>query len=66
MTEGEGKSAGTIAKKIGKIIFGLLIILVGLGTYLFWWDQLIVVFKGLLGIVLIAVGLILIALGWTD
>lgn len=62
----EGKSAGAIAKKVAKIIFGLLIILVGLGTYLFWFAELVQVFKGLFGIVLIVLGLILIALGWTD
>lgn len=57
---------GAVAKKWAKIILGILVVLAGgflVWTFLpeFW-----AVFKGIIGIVLIIVGLIIVAIGWTD
>ena len=60
------KSMGSTAMKWVKILFGLFVILAGgflVWTFLpeFW-----AVFKGLIGLVLIVVGIIVVAIGWTD
>jgi len=60
------KSMGSTVMKWVKILFGLLVVLAGgflVWTFLpeFW-----AVFKGLIGLVLIVVGLIIVAIGWTD
>lgn len=62
----EEKSMGSTAMKWVKILFGILIVLAGgflVWTFLpeFW-----AVFKGLIGLVLIVVGIIVVAIGWTD
>lgn len=62
----EEKSMGATAMKWAKILLGILVILAG--GFLVWTflPELWFVFKGLIGIVLIIVGLIVVAIGWTD
>ena len=64
--EKEKTDYGAIAKKWVKIIVGILIILAG--GFLAWTflPELWYVFKALIGVVLIVVGLIVVAIGWTD
>ncbi len=62
----EEKSMGSTAMKWVKILFGILVVLAGgflVWTFLpeFW-----AVFKGLIGLVLIVIGIIVVAIGWTD
>ena len=62
----EEKSMGSTAMKWVKILFGILVILAGgflVWTFLpeFW-----AVFKGMIGLVLIVIGIIVVAIGWTD
>jgi len=65
MTE-EGKSFGQMIKKAVKIIIGLVVILVGIGLVWWWWPQFAIVVKGMFGVVLALIGLIIVAIGWTD
>lgn len=60
------KKLGASVKKAAKILLGILIILVG--GFLVWWflPDFLEVLKGVIGIVIIIVGLIVVALGWTD
>jgi len=64
-TKTEGGFGATVKKAV-KIIVGILVVLVGLGLLWWWWPQFAVVFKGLLGLFLVLVGLIIVAIGWTD
>jgi len=54
------------AMKWVKILFGILVVLAGLFLTWTFWPELWFVFKGLIGIVLIVVGIIIVAIGWTD
>ena len=65
MVEESGGLGKTVGKAV-KIIVGLLVLLVGLGAIWWWWPQFAVVFKGLIGLFLVFVGLIIVAIGWTD
>lgn len=60
--QAEQKSGGEVAKKILKVILGILF-LVG-GGLLVWlfWGELLVVVKGVIGLFLILVGLITVAI----
>lgn len=62
----EGKSATDVAKKWGKILLGVLVVLAGLFLTWTFWPEFWSMFKGIIGIVLILVGLIIVAIGWTD
>jgi len=66
MAEETKKSAGELAKKAGKIILGILIVLAGLFLIWAFWPDFLAVLKGIIGVVLILVGLIVVAIGWTD
>jgi hypothetical protein len=57
---------GAKAAKAGKIIFGILVILAGLFLIWLFLPEFLQVLKGIIGIVLILVGLLVIALGWLD
>jgi hypothetical protein len=39
------KESGDMLKKSMKILFGVILILVGLGSYIYWWPQLWALFK---------------------
>ena len=54
------------AMKWVKILFGILVILAGLFLVWVFWPEFWAVFKGLIGLVLIVVGIIIAAIGWTD
>jgi len=53
-------------KKSLKIIFGLILILVGLGSYMWWWPQLVILFKGAIGLIVALIGLVFILIGASD
>jgi protein-S-isoprenylcysteine O-methyltransferase Ste14 len=62
----EKKTLGQRAKKAGKIILGVLLVLAGIfGIYLFL-PEFLKVLEGLIGVIVIIIGLIVIALGWLD
>ncbi len=46
--------------------FGILVVLAGLFLVWTFLPQFWAVFKGLIGLVLIIVGIIVVAIGWTD
>ena len=61
------------AGKYLKIVFGLLIIIAGIYSYTLtwiggypWWHNLVDLIKGGLGLAIIAVGLLVVAIGATD
>jgi cytoskeletal protein RodZ len=58
----EKKKASETIKTIGKIILGVVFILLGLWAVIAWWKALWVVFKGCIGLFLILVGAITIAI----
>jgi hypothetical protein len=64
--EKAGKKLGASVKKAAKILFGILIILVG--GFVVWWflPEFLEVLKGVIGMIIIIVGLVVVALGWTD
>jgi len=57
---------GAKAAKVGKIILGLVIILAG--AFLIWTflPEFLAVLKGVIGVIIILVGLLVVALGWLD
>jgi hypothetical protein len=56
------------ANKAVKILFGIILIMLGLLSYLWWgwYHDLMVLVRGGLGIIMILAGLIFILLGWSD
>ncbi|MFH0977713.1 MAG: hypothetical protein V1837_00280 [Candidatus Woesearchaeota archaeon] len=57
------------AGKFAKIVLGLILILVGIWTYLpplNWWTFLWDIVKGGLGLIIAVIGLIFILMGWSD
>ena len=52
--------------KIVKILIGIVLIVVGLGSYYYWWPELLVLVKGGLGAVVALIGLVVIMMGWSD
>lgn len=62
----DNANTGRLAKKAGKIILGIIITLVGIAGVYFFWPSFLVVLKGVIGVIVILIGLIIIALGWTD
>ncbi|MFH0868643.1 MAG: hypothetical protein V1839_00270 [archaeon] len=54
------------AMKWVKILFGILVILAGLFLTWTFWPEFWAMFKGIIGVVLIIVGIIIAAIGWTD
>ena len=62
------KEAGEVLTKVAKIVFGVILILLGVGSYIWWgWYQdLWVLFKGGIGLVVILIGLVFILIGWSD
>ncbi|MBI2040746.1 MAG: hypothetical protein HYT16_01465 [DPANN group archaeon] len=62
----EGGGAGAAVRKALKIILGVVVVLLGLGLLWWWFGEFALVFKGMIGIVVGLVGLVIIAIGWTD
>jgi hypothetical protein len=52
--------------KLWKILVGLILIVVGVGTYWWFWPQLIILIKGGLGLVIAFVGLMFLLVGATE
>lgn len=62
----EKKTLGQKAKKAGKIILGVLLILAGIfGIYVFL-PEFIKVLEGIIGVLVILIGILVFALGWLD
>ncbi|MDD5086289.1 MAG: hypothetical protein PHV16_00910 [Candidatus Nanoarchaeia archaeon] len=62
------KTKETVGKYF-KILFGLLLIIVGISTYATWgkwWPELLILIKGSLGIFVAFVGLIFMFIGFSD
>lgn len=57
---------GAALAKAGKIILGILIILAGLFLIWLWWPEFLFVLKGVIGAIVVAIGLIVVALGAVD
>jgi hypothetical protein len=53
-------------KKIIKILIGLALIVVGLGSYYYWWPELLLVVKGSLGVFVALIGLVVVMIGWSN
>ena len=62
----EKKTLAERVKKAAKVIFGILIILGGLFLIWLFLPEFLDVLKGLVGVILILIGLIVVALGWLD
>ncbi|MBI4095487.1 MAG: hypothetical protein HY438_01350 [DPANN group archaeon] len=62
----EGRGAGAAVRKALKIILGVVVVLLGLGLLWWWFGEFALVFKGLIGVVVGLLGLVIIAIGWTD
>lgn len=60
--EKEAKKSGESMKTALKIIVGIVIVLLGLTAVIRWWPDLLVVFRGCIGLLLILVGAITIAI----
>ncbi|MEK6923453.1 MAG: hypothetical protein AABW84_02065 [Nanoarchaeota archaeon] len=63
MTE---KSLSKSAVKFGKIFLGIIVILAGLGLIWYWWGNFLSVLKGVAGVVIALIGLVIAAIGWSD
>ena len=57
---------GASVAKAAKIIMGVLIMIAGLFLVWLWWPEFLYVLKGVVGIIVIIIGLIVVALGATD
>ncbi|MBS3095324.1 hypothetical protein J4231_01470 [Candidatus Woesearchaeota archaeon] len=51
---------------IFKVILGLIFVLIGILGILRWWNQLIEIIKGSVGIAILLAGFLLILLGFSD
>ncbi len=65
-TVSEGRGVGAAVRKALKIILGVVVVLLGLGLLWWWFGEFALVFKGLIGVAVGLVGLIIVAIGWTD
>lgn len=63
--ESEG-GFGRFLKKAIKVIIGLALIVVGIGSYWYWWPELLLLVKGGLGAVVALIGLVVIMIAWSD
>jgi len=54
------------ASKWVKILVGAVLIALGLASYVWWWSELWLVFRGLIGLFVAFVGLIVLLIGWSD
>ncbi len=65
-TPAESGGMGAAVRKAVKILLGIVVILLGLGLLWWWFGQFALVFKGMIGLAVALVGLIIVAIGWTD
>jgi len=57
---------GNTLMKGVKILVGLLVIALGLLSYYWWWPELWLVFKGVLGLFVALIGLVILLIGISD
>jgi hypothetical protein len=53
-------------KKIIKVLVGIALIVVGIGSYWYWLPELLVVVKGCLGVFIALIGLVVVMIAWSD
>ena len=51
---------------IVKLLFGLVLVIGGVVSYLYWWQDLLVLIRGSVGLVLFLFGFIFLLMGWSD
>ena len=66
VTVTEERTAGHAVMKGLKILAGIIIGLIGLFLLWYFWGEFALVFKGVIGLVVALIGLVVIILGWTD
>ncbi len=66
MEEDQDEESSGFLKKAIKVIIGLALIVAGVGSYWYWWPELLVVVKGCLGVAVALIGLVVIMIGWSD
>ena len=62
MAETAKKQSKDSSKAAGKVILGIIFIILGILATVKWWPQLIEVFQGCIGLLLVLVGAITIAI----
>ena len=62
----ENENSGVNLRKAGKIILGVIVVLAGLFLVWLWWPEFLKVAKGVIGVGVILIGIIIAALGFTD
>lgn len=60
------KSTKQTLMKWVKVVIGVLVIVLGLLSYYWWWGELWLVFKGVLGLFVALVGLVILLIGISD
>lgn len=60
--ETKEKKAKVSVKTIGKMLIGIILIVLGLGTLIIWRGELLALIKGCIGLILIMAGAIAIAI----
>ncbi len=66
VTIADERTAGHAVMKGLKILVGIIIGLIGLFLLWYFWGEFALIFKGLIGPVVMLVGLVVVILGWTD
>ena len=60
-------ASNELIKKAAKILFGILLMLFGVMTYVVWWSkELLILIKGGLGIFLFLIGLMFLFIGLSE
>lgn len=62
----EKKTAGQKAKKAVKLILGVLLVLAGIFGIIWFLPEFITVIKGVIGVIVVLIGILVFALGWLD
>lgn len=62
----EKKTLGQKAKKAGKLILGILLVLAGIFGIIWYLPEFIAVLKGIIGVIVVLIGILVFALGWLD
>ncbi|HLC80854.1 MAG TPA: hypothetical protein VJG31_03725 [Candidatus Nanoarchaeia archaeon] len=67
MADDEGMESGSgLLSKAWKFLAGVLFLGLGVLSYLYWWQELLTLIKGGLGLVLIMVGVVFFMLAFTE
>jgi len=64
--EDQDEESSGFFKKALKVIIGLALIAAGVGSYWYWWPELLLVVKGCLGAFVALIGLIVVMIAWSD